>query len=257
MKCKSRILAAAVLLFTGLGAQAELANAIQAVIHDAVVTYFEVELLTDQTSDVLVRQYRSQPEVLNQKRSEMRAENLEKLMQNQLILHNFKTAGYSLPESVIDDLVQDRIRTEFGDRASMTKYLEARGLTYEKFRRQVRERFIIQQLRLKNIAQEIVISPYKVETYYTNHREEFKVEDQVKLRMIVLNKSRDEGAPSTPEAGRRDPGQDKGRSPVHRDGGDLLPRLAANRGRRLGLGGKISIAQRAGRRGIRAQEGRA
>src|SRR5512133_3492946 len=135
-----------------LPARAELANAIQGVVHDAVVTYFEVNILTEQTAEVLVRQYRGQPDVLDQKLNEMRAENLEKLVQNQLILRDFKVAGYTLPESVIDDLVRDRIKSEFGDRASLTKNLEARGMTFEKFRRQVRERFIIQQLRLKNIS---------------------------------------------------------------------------------------------------------
>lgn len=199
MKRTCRTLWAAVLLFGGLDARAELANAIQAVVHDAVVTYFEVNVLTEQTAEVLVRQYRNQPEVLNQKLNEMRAENLEKLMQNQLILRDFSTAGYSLPESVIDDLVEERIRSDFGDRASLTKNLEARGMTFEKFRRQIRERFIIQQLRLKNISQEIVISPFKVENYYATHREEFKVEDQVKLRMIVLNKATDSKSPPAPE----------------------------------------------------------
>lgn len=195
MKVICRVLAGAVLMSGLAGADAELANAIQGVVHDAVVTYLEVNLLTEQTAESVVRMYRNQPAVLEQKLTEMRAENLERLMQNQLILREFKSAGYSLPESVIDDMVQDRIRSEYGDRASLTKNLEARGITFEKFRRQVRERFIIQQLRLKNISQEIVISPHKVETYYVAHKEDFKVEDQVKLRMIVLNKSSDPSAP--------------------------------------------------------------
>lgn len=199
MNCFSRSAVIAALLLCAGSARCELANAIQAVVHDAVVTYLEVNVLMEQTAEVLVRQYRDQPDVLEQKLNEMRAENLDKLVQNQLILRDFKVAGYSLPESVIDDVVQERIRNDYGDRASLTKNLEARGLTFEKFRKQVRDRFIIQQLRLKNINQEIIISPHKIETYYQTHQQEFKVEDQVKLRMIVLNKAKDDGAPSAPK----------------------------------------------------------
>ena len=48
------------------------------------------------------------------------------------------------------------------------------------------------QLRNKNVSREIVISPYKVETYYLAHQDDFKVEDEIKLRMIVLNKTSDD-----------------------------------------------------------------
>ena len=34
-----------------------------------------------------------------------------------------------------------------------------------------------------------MISPYKIETYYKAHQDDFKMEDQIKLRMIVLNKT--------------------------------------------------------------------
>jgi peptidyl-prolyl cis-trans isomerase SurA len=195
MKLAPIVLVTGALFAGAVTSQAELANAIQAIVHDSVITRHEVDLLTEQTADTLVRQYRNQPAALEQKVNEMRSENVEKLLQRQLILHEFKTAGYSLPESVLDDLVQERIKADFGDRAILTKTLDARGITYEKFRQQVRERFIVEQLRMKNISQEIIISPHKVETYYLAHRDEFKVEDEIKIRMIVLDKSMSDAAP--------------------------------------------------------------
>jgi parvulin-like peptidyl-prolyl isomerase len=185
-----RLFAAAVLA-GAVSARAELVNAIQAVVHDSVITYQEVNALTEQTADVLIDRYRSQPSVLERELNKMRAENLERQVQNKLILQDFKTAGYNVPESVIDDMFQDRLKSEFGDRARATKSLEERGMSIEKYRQLIRDRFVIQQLRLKNISQELIISPHKVETYYLSHREDFKVEDQVKLRMIVLNKPKD------------------------------------------------------------------
>lgn len=196
MKCSTLLLSGGLLLSAVVLARAELANGIDAVVDDSVITYHEVSALNDQTYESLLRQYRNDPALLEKKMNETRNYNLQVLVDRQLILHDFKSAGYSLPESVLDDLVQERIRQDFGDRATLTKTLEARGMTYDKFRQQVRERFIVEALRSKNISSEIIISPHKVETYYQAHREDYKVEDQVKLRVIVLKAADSTNAPS-------------------------------------------------------------
>ncbi len=195
MKANFKLLLVSALTVAVLPASAELANGIKAIVHDSVITYVDVEELTAQTASVLQRQYQRDPQALRQKMEEVRGENLDKLLARNLILHEFETAGYRLPESVIEEVVQQRIRSRFGDRATLTKTLQAEGLTFEKFRKQVREQFIVEAMRGKNIAQEIIISPYKIETYYAANKEKYKVEDQVKLRMIVLNKSSAQGAP--------------------------------------------------------------
>ena len=84
----------------------------------------------------------------------------------------------------------EEIRKNFyGDRAKLTKTLQAEGMTYEAFRQQQREKIIVDILDATNIlsSQKILISPYKIETYYAENQEKFKVGDQVKLRMIVVN----------------------------------------------------------------------
>lgn len=169
---------------------AELVNGIQAVVYDAVITKGEVEANVALVADELQRQYRRQPEMFDRKINEALAESLEKALQQQLILRDYVASGYQMPESIIAEVVQERIQAEFGgSRAKMTETLQARGVTFEQFKKQTRDRFIISQLQAKNIYQELIISPNKLEAYYLNHPDEFKVEDQVKLRMIVLNKA--------------------------------------------------------------------
>ena len=53
----------------------------------------------------------------------------------------------------------------------------------------MRDQFIESALRAKNVSQQIIISPNQVESYYAAHQNDFKVEDEIKLRMIVLNKT--------------------------------------------------------------------
>jgi peptidyl-prolyl cis-trans isomerase SurA len=197
MKFLRTIVAAGVLQSGLVALRGDLANGIEAIVHDSVITHHQVNALNEQTYDQLVRDYRSQPDLLDKKLRAMQSENLEKLLREQLILHEFKTAGYNLPESVVDELVDERIREDprFHDRATFTKTLSEEGMTYERFRQQVRDRFIISQLRLKNISQEILISPHKMETFYLAHRDDFKVEDTIKLRTLTLTKASEDSAP--------------------------------------------------------------
>jgi len=188
------------ILMASLGFQAtaaDVVDGIEAVVHDAVISRQEVESLTRQALPVLRNQFKGQPELLQKKLEEIERDNREQLVQRRLILHEFKTAGYSLPESVLDELVNEKITKDFGDRMTLTKTLQSQGLTMERFRQQIKEEFIRIALVQKNISQEIIISPHKVEAYYLSHKDEFKVEDEVKLRMIVLNQSSDPAAPSS------------------------------------------------------------
>ncbi len=186
MKFLRALLIGALVLAPVPGLKAELVNGIQAIVHDSIITYQDVEILTAQTYSVLSRQYGNNPDVFRQKMNDARADNLEKLLREELILHDFKTAGYNLPESILDEEVERRIRSRYGDRMTATKTLQAEGITLEKFRQRIRDQIIVEALTQKNVSSEIIISPYKVENYYTTHTNEFKVEDEVKLRMIVL-----------------------------------------------------------------------
>jgi len=167
----------------------EVADGIKAVVNDRAITYAEVEDFARDSANALRMQYASQPDVFQQKLNELLNDSLNQLIERQLILHSFDTEGYKLPESVIDGMVQDRIREQFGDRVTLIKTLQARGMTFEQFRTQIREQYITSALRNQNVQREIIISPTKVVDYYQTHQDSFKLEDQVKLRMIVLNKS--------------------------------------------------------------------
>ena len=172
-----------------LSATAVPVDGIQSVVSSQVVTRTEVVDYCRPALDVLRREYATEPDVLQQKSSETFADGLTNLIERQLILHSFENDGYKLPDSVVDQLVQERIRDRFGDRITFMKTLQAQGMTAEQFRKQVREQYIEAALRNQNVQHEIFVSPTKIENYYLANPDEFRVEDQIKLRMIVLAKS--------------------------------------------------------------------
>ena len=169
--------------------RADVADGVKAVVNNRVVTFAEVEDYTRPAAEALRRQYAAQPEVFQQKLNEALNDSLEQLVDRALILHYFETEGYKLPDSLVDQLVQERVRERFGDRVTLMKTLQAQGMTYEQFRKQIREQYIESALRQQNIQREITISPFKVETYYQANQDTYKIDDQVKLRMIVLTKN--------------------------------------------------------------------
>ncbi|MGV3771567.1 MAG: peptidylprolyl isomerase, partial [Verrucomicrobiales bacterium] len=94
--------------------------------------------------------------------------------------------GYVVPESYIQNRINEDIK-KFGDRLNLTKTLQAQGITFETYRTRIRERVILDLMWRQKVPNDPLISPAKIENYYVQNRDKFNVEDQVKLRMIVLN----------------------------------------------------------------------
>ncbi len=188
MKAFRLILGLTLALTLHATAQTRLLNGIAVIVNDAVITYSEVEDLAGPAIDAIRRQHAGQPALFQQKATQIQDNALQQLVDRQLILNDYKVSGYSLPESIIDDEISIRIRKQFGDRLRLTQTLQAQGGTYESYRRNIREQIIVDALAAKHVSSVVLISPYKIEQYYETNRETFKMEDQVKLRMIELNK---------------------------------------------------------------------
>ena len=189
MKTARFLIAGVLLCGLASAARAELADGIQAIVNDSVITKSQVADFTAPVIETLRREYASQPEAYEKALDNAINDSLEQLVERQLILHSFEVDGYKLPDTVIDDVVQERIRERFGDRVTMIKTLQAQGMTVEQFRKEVRDQYIEAAMRNQNVSREIIISPYKVQTYYQAHLSDYKVEDEIKLNMITLNKT--------------------------------------------------------------------
>src|SRR5215469_323395 len=169
--------------------RAELADGIYAIVNDRVITWGEVRDFSLQGMELLQREYADQPQLYDQKVDALLNDGLETLIEDQLILHEFTTKYTPLPDATVDEWVDDRIKQQFGDRITCIRTLQSQGITFEKFRQEVRDRIIVEQLRMQKLSQDkIIISPYKIETYYKLHQDDFKIGDQVKVQMIVINK---------------------------------------------------------------------
>ena len=114
---------------------------------------------------------------------------LHQLIERALIIQEFNEKGYKIPETTIEQQINDIISSDYGgNRAAFVKTLEAENLTLSQYRDQVRERVIIQAMRGHKTQQTIVVSPYKMEKYYNENLDQYKAGEQIKLRMIFIKR---------------------------------------------------------------------
>src|SRR5258705_381575 len=140
------------LVATAVQGEPRVRDGIVAVVNDSIITRHELEDYTSQAVELLRRTYRRQPDVFNRKYTETMEDALEQLIEKQLILDEFKSAGGQLPESIIEEDIKDKIRKTFGDRVTLTKTLRARGESTESFRKRVHDDIIINFMRQKNVV---------------------------------------------------------------------------------------------------------
>ncbi len=171
-----------------LRAEQMVSDGIAVIVGESIITLQDVDTMSGQAIDLLIRQFRTQPEELRQRIAETRADATEQLIERQLILQEYTTAGYNFPESVIEDTIQDRLKQRYRDRVTLVQTLKEQNVTYETYRTRTREEIIIEAMRRKNLNPDILISPQKILGHYEQHRTNYNVGEQIRLRRIVVNK---------------------------------------------------------------------
>ncbi len=181
------ILAVAVLALSGKLRAADIIDGVVAIVNSNVITYSEVMELVQPVDRELRRNFSGQE--LDDQRRKAQEDALNTLIEHALIVQEFDAKGYKIPETYVEGQINNRIATEFGgNRAAFIKTLEAENLTLSQFRDQERERIIIEVMRDQRARKTMVVSPYKIEKYYQDKIDQFKVGDQVKLRMIYIKR---------------------------------------------------------------------
>jgi parvulin-like peptidyl-prolyl isomerase len=194
-------LAAIVLAFAGATAVAvDIVDGVAAIVNERVITYSEVKNYVQPLVAQMRRDY-SGDDLVEKVRS-TQVDALNRLIERALIIDEFKEKGYHIPEKVVDEQINDFIANDFGgDRKAFVRTLQAQNMTLAQFRERERDRVIVQAMLNQKTQREVVVSPYKIEKYYREHTDDFKVDEQIKLRMIFVKKTPPPPAPAPSGAG--------------------------------------------------------
>jgi peptidyl-prolyl cis-trans isomerase SurA len=168
--------------------QSEIVDGVAAIVNDKVITYSEVRDYVQPVVQQLGRTYSGKELVEKVRTAQMDA--LNNLIDRDLIIQEFSQKGYSIPATVVDGQLNDVIANDFGgDRSAFIKTLQAQRMTLAQYRDQLRDGIIVQAMRNRKTQQQVVVSPYKIEKYHQEHLDDYKVGDQIKLRMIFIKKA--------------------------------------------------------------------
>jgi parvulin-like peptidyl-prolyl isomerase len=168
-----------------LAQQEKMVDGIAAVVNSNVITYGQVR-------ELLMFRQRSmgQQEMTDEMKEKMKESQeaaVNDLIDRQLIIDEFKTQGFQIPEYVVDDRINSLIREEFGgDRTSFVRTLKAQGFSLSRFREVEREKIIVQAMRQRAVKSDFVISPDKIEAFYRSNLDKYSTPEEIRLSMIVL-----------------------------------------------------------------------
>lgn len=167
----------------------ELVNGISAVVNDSAVTFMEVQTFSKRALEAAARRSRTQADFDGESLKITKAA-LEQLIDRRLIVQEYKSTGGTISESAVDDILKKQIKREFGDPITFSKMLRQAGRTYESYRKEEVDMLIFGLMVRNKIAQEIVISPKRIERLYNQDQEKYRVGERAKFRMIVVEASR-------------------------------------------------------------------
>jgi parvulin-like peptidyl-prolyl isomerase len=178
------------LLAVAVSAQADSLDGIAVVVNDSVITYLQVMDSIQDSITTLSRTYAFDRTNFIAHAQQLRRDQLEFLIERKLILDEFNRGEYTtnwLDQAVQSSINQDIKERYSGNRAKLIQSLHSSGLTLEEYTKQQRENVIVMNLaHLHSNPDKIVISPTAVEKYYDDHKDQFQVDDQVKLRTIRI-----------------------------------------------------------------------
>jgi peptidyl-prolyl cis-trans isomerase SurA len=169
-------------------AHAQVVDGVAAVVNDKVITFSQVR----KEVDPIEAQYRdlySGVELVDRVK-EARLNSLKSLIERELIIQDFNSKGFFIPDNIIEDRIRKVTDQQYeGDRRALIRTLQAQGISVSNFKEQLKNQTIVTAMRARNVSSAVIVSPYQIEQYYQDNVKQFVRPDEAKLRVIYMKKS--------------------------------------------------------------------
>lgn len=182
-------LTAACVFAAGIATAQSSRNGIAAVVNGTVITRSEVADAVAAQRQMILMQNRDNPARAQSELAELQSKALDQLIERELIMADFKTAGGTIKPQYVEDDINTLIREQFkNDRESFVVELAKSGMTLKKFR-ELREKMIIMQImRAKHGGNQTPPTPKQVEDYYHNNLDKWRDKTMLKISTITIPK---------------------------------------------------------------------
>ncbi len=173
------------------GASAEIVDRVLAVVGDEVVTLYDVE----QEGAALFSQIElsSPPGEKDARLYEARKRVVERLVEDLLLLAEARRMGLAVRDDEVDSAIE-RVKAENGiSQEELLKALEMEGVTYGGYREKMKDRILRAKLIDRRVRSGIEVSDDDIRMYYERNRDDFKIDEEVRVRHILFLIPRDAG----------------------------------------------------------------
>lgn len=158
-------------------------NRVAATVNGRPITASEVRVRLGPYIRELMMLYPQQGPRFNAELAKAKKAVLKELIERELVLSEFETRGYSMPETAIDDEVNRRILVQFnGDRNALLENLRANGMTYSEFRDSVRKEITVAAMRSSRYERNIPPTPDEIRTEYAATKSDYRDVSQDSIR---------------------------------------------------------------------------
>lgn len=169
--------------------QGQAVDGFAAVVNDRVITMGDV--LDYIQPNILQLRDAYAGEELERRREEAYLTGLNLLVEQALIVEEFKKQGGAIPDRLVNDRINEVIFDQFdNDRARFLAALAEEQITLEDWRERIRERLIVSALRQQEVNDRVQVTPEALRQAYEKNRVRQSRPAQVKLSMITLRKDR-------------------------------------------------------------------
>lgn len=161
---------------------------------DQILATVDGEVITE--SEVIkviapiAQQYKSvyTGQELEDKIFELKRETLEQLVQNQLILKEAAELKVDVSDIDVDQRIKE-ISMRIKDKNQFRLLVKSEYGSEDAFRKAIKEQIIIKTVLSQVISPRVTVSMREVKKYYADNADQFKEDEQVKIRHFMLSKT--------------------------------------------------------------------
>lgn len=175
-------------------------NGIAAKVNGRVVTKNEVSFSLAPIRAYLASKYPRKTPSYYKELKEAKNKILNELIERELVLHNFKTLGASIPDHVVESEIRRKIRNNFnGSNKLFRKELQSQGLSYKKYKELTNRQLIVQAMRAQQFSDIPPATPGELNKEYYKIKSKLRdiTKDRCDFQKIYIPKIDDDNLIAT------------------------------------------------------------
>lgn len=167
-------------------AEQELLDRVVAVVNDEVITQAELDTFLRPIYEQYSKEYSGAE--LAKAVNEVRKKILSQMIEDKLVYQEAVKQGIEVKDEDVDKEFE-MFKSKMEKPEELDELLEREGLTMKALRERLKKQAMVRQLQDREIRSKVIVSPTKVEDFYKNNPDQFKVKERVRVRSLTIKKS--------------------------------------------------------------------